>query len=1264
MINIFNKEKAKEFTRNLNKEINKLSGYRLKLYEPDEDPDGNFHALCSDVLKIGSQNNKCREKFAGILLSKSFQDLLYHKVGDHLGYSKDEIKKKSIRKKISDAVIASTFQDLRRRRDVPGRIQPFPDSYSTDKRFAPKNRQRDWRYGDYKYLDIPQNFFWNIFPSENKKVFSPYYIKENKLIIHDASIELNYSNIDNISRGEKFRVQESSQKEIFSDSFLGGKTYKKIFCDLKHLSIRGSTVNNGSGNRSESFYTRRPLYFFNKSNNNITDFKLESNIGYYKEQDCVHHFEIKKSFIGKNYFNVSIDAKSLKEDGKLYLETISRKITDKDLVLDADWHKLDENYKKQVMSRIDNINFKNQIKKGKDLWLYSFKNNHKNRQKLHKFFLKNNLKSKFWGNDKYRSLGGADFLVSGDFIIDVGWYFRTLNFPLDAQSYFTHIYSSDKNLKSINHIVKFCIFTVIDQLANKHITTHKNNLLNVLSIMSSYTKPVNLNESFQFIKGQLAASKEGVINDAKEFKGGENNAVSFMTSLRLYGVKEYRPLRVGYNPLIFQTSKQLYDRVWTSIVNEKKISLKENKSILGENTSKTGRDIEERNSRKARESLVNVTLSKLINYLSKKPSKKLYEVHDWLEAEQLRFCESYYQNFEAHPASRDGTSKKYQRVIKEYEEMEKKNVHHEFIGIYKNFVGDKNLKHNEVTIHGDVYVSPENKLRELRKAEDIEIKKFKKIFKNEHKEKLKKLKASSSALDKKILKAIESEGINAEKEYINRRLFQETNNIQKKIGFPGKSNQFIRYTTSSYNENGKELKELYKELNKTDTKLLSEELFDRTLPIADKITSKIRRWLIEEKLNFIHATESGFKIHNLHSRKIEKKNFFFYPSFSEATLDKFFTLKKTFINVYDVLIIDSIKNILSLVVIDNSFAEDLDDEIRLILRQTQKNLEASAHDGLLTVTEKIRMQSIEGILILVQNFIKIQQRINFDKAFYRVSKSLYTITSFIEGYYAYSRDLDRLLHEEKKEPESFFNPANKYFQYFKNINHGVYEPIKPNILKDLEKDRSNYALLQNKENMFIFINKDMHALLSVYERVFEEMITTTKDEINKISLTEGTHISLLKYPLDVLIGTWEAINHLKSIKRYINLLEKYDFYEIDQSINLVKNKNNQYISKEDASFAIRKPNKSNSKINLNDLSGYLKKYKNPRYQNDRKYTQCNDILKNNSIKIDVDSDDYYVSREDFINYIKKDGSYRKLKNLSIPTLDIRSAGFKDFTEMS
>ena len=108
MINIFNKEDIKKFTRDLDKEIKKLDQYRPKFYEPDEDPDGNFHALCSDILKV-CQNDKLREKFAGILLGKPFQNLLYQEVGKHLGYTEEEIKKKSIKKKISDAVTATTF---------------------------------------------------------------------------------------------------------------------------------------------------------------------------------------------------------------------------------------------------------------------------------------------------------------------------------------------------------------------------------------------------------------------------------------------------------------------------------------------------------------------------------------------------------------------------------------------------------------------------------------------------------------------------------------------------------------------------------------------------------------------------------------------------------------------------------------------------------------------------------------------------------------------------------------------------------------------------------------------------------------------------------------------------------------------------------------------------------------------------------------------------------------------------------------------------
>ena len=1256
MINIFNKKDIKKFTSDLDKEIKKLDHYRPKFYEPDEDPDGNFHALCSDILKV-CQNDKLREKFAGILLGKPFQNLLYQEVGKHLGYTEEEIKKKRIRKKISDAVIATTFQQ-----DYIF-LKPYGAQTESWREDEEAIDEKSICSGNFKYLEIPHNFFWNIFPSENKKVFSPHYIKDNKLIIHDASVELNYNSnnwvSDNCTRGEKFRVKESMQKEIFSNYFKKGNIFKKIFCDLKHFPI--SSI---YSNYSENFYTRAPLCFFNKAKNNITDFKLESNTGYYLESDnrdyndsdCIHNFKIQKSFIGKSSFHALIDAETLKEEGKLYLETISRKITEKDLLLDAEWYKLDNYNKENYLSnqfRIDveadedvkglNINFINQIKNGKDLWLYKFKNNHKNRERIRKFFLKNNLKKEFWGNNKYIAKNTLEYLVTGDFVINVGWYFKHLYFPLNKESVISGWFLSEFNeLESVHDVVKSCILTVIGQLASEHVTSHKKNFLNIFSIIDSYSKPVNLNESFQFIKGQLAASKAGLISDAKDFesKGSGGNSVSFMTSSYVYGTtrNQYK-WNITTNPLRFDTNEELYNRVWNSIL-EKKISLKKNKPIFGESLSTTGQEIEDKNSRHARELLVDSVLNDLTKELSKQPTKKLSDIHDWLEAEQLKFCESYYINFEMHPSARDGTSRKFKRVLKLYEDMPDINVHKNFEFKYKEFVGYDEQR-DKVTKRGDIYSSKESQLKELMRKEDIEIKKFKQKFRDEYINKSEKY-----TWYKKLF------GDFSEKDYIKSRLksihiIEET---RKNIKFPGKKNPLLRYTTSSYNQSGKKLKEIYKEFSNANIKSSGIKFIHKDKSSFDEITSKMRRWLIEEELDAINITENGYDLSIIRKRKVEDKNFFFYPKYQNASLDKVFTLKKTYGDVWDNSIINSINSILSLVVMDNSFAEDIDDEIHL-------------RQGLDELTFKTKNNHLKNIWILIKNFVKIQRRINFDKAFYRVGNSLHSITSFLEGFYAYSRDLDRLMHEEDKRSEIFFNPSNRYFQYFKNIKHDNFEPIKPNILKVLEKDRSNYALLQNKENMFVFINKDMNTLINVYKGVFEEMITRTRDEVNEISLTEKTHLCVVTYPLETLIGTWEALNHLKSIKRYINLIEKYDFYEIDQSIKLVKNNNNLYISKEDASFAIRKPNKSSRKNNLNDLSDYLKKYKNPRYQNHRKYEQCNDILKDNSIMINANSDDCYINREDFINYIKKDGSYRKLKDLSIPTLD-NTVSLKSFTEMS
>ena len=103
----------------------------------------------------------------------------------------------------------------------------------------------------------------------------------------------------------------------------------------------------------------------------------------------------------------------------------------------------------------------------------------------------------------------------------------------------------------------------------------------------------------------------------------------------------------------------------------------------------------------------------------------------------------------------------------------------------------------------------------------------------------------------------------------------------------------------------------------------------RIAPSFDEITSKMRRWLIEEELDAINITENGYDLSIIRKRKVEDKNFFFYPKYQNASLDKVFTLKKTYGDVWDNSIINSINSILSLVVMDNSFAEDIDDEIHL-----------------------------------------------------------------------------------------------------------------------------------------------------------------------------------------------------------------------------------------------------------------------------------------------------------------------------------------------
>ena len=458
---------------------------------------------------------------------------------------------------------------------------------------------------------------------------------------------------------------------------------------------------------------------------------------------------------------------------------------------------------------------------------------------------------------------------SGKSTWSVGFYFKHLYFPLNKESPISGWYLSEfDELESIYDVVKFCILTVISKLASGHVTSHKKNFLNIFSIIDSYSKPVNLNESFQFIKGQLGASKAGLIRDAKDFEsiGSGNNSVSFMTSsFNVYGTSGNKhKWDITTNPLRFDTNEELYSRVWNSIL-EKKISLKKNKPIFGESLSTTGREIEDKNSRHARELIVDSVLNDLTKKLSKQPTKKLSNIHDWLEAEQLKFCESYYINFESHPSARDGTSRKFKRVIKKYEDMLDIDVHKNFKSRYEEFVGYDEQR-DKVEKRGDIYVSKESQLKELIRKEDIEIKKFKQKFRDEYINK-----SEVYILRKELF------GDSSEKDYIKSRLKNVHTNaeIMKNIKFPTKKNPLLRYTTSSYNQSGKKLKEIYKEFSNANIKSSGIKFIHKDKSSFDEITSKMRRWLIEEELDAINITENGYDLSIIRKRKVEDKNFFF-----------------------------------------------------------------------------------------------------------------------------------------------------------------------------------------------------------------------------------------------------------------------------------------------------------------------------------------------------------------------------------------------------
>lgn len=1253
MFKTFNKQKSYDFINDLNKNIRKHKDHRIKFFAPDEDSDGNFHNLSSALNSITFENDEYRKLFGKYLLSTDFQDQLYLNVGKFLGYNEKEQKKKSIRKKISDAVITSAFKDTSTIRST--------------------NLTKD-----DKYLHIKDNLYYHILPSEKKNIFSTHYIENNKLIINNVAVylrpklRLRQSMLGSLP-GYKFD-NKRSLKDIVSP-FYKNKSLYKICCDLNSLVIQ----NYISGEYvSESFYNSTPLCFSNK--NFKSSFKLESDIAYYRERVNARHpiysrykfpVKIEKSFIGKGSINAFFDASKFsnkKEIKTLLLEKISKKITSKDLVLDAKWYK-DTKNEDRLLRRFNLNRHKNivdQIKKT-GFWLYKFKNTSKNRKKLHEFFSKNNFKIKFWGDDKYRASGRTDYLVSGDFIVNVGKYFAFLNFPLKSENPFKKINS--EKVESVADAVELCIQWAMGTCLLHHIKSQDKNYKKVFRILRSYTKPVNINESIQFMKGQLESSKENLIKhaDRRRYGAGQSFVKDLIASNSYfrypYRFEQSRPF---LDPLKFDSSHKLHGRIWQSILEEQ-VLLKDKKSIGVGNESLNQANVEMNNLSFAKKNIIKTILNDFEKIIDTQQPNNLSKINDWLKAEQLNFCQSYYENFENHPNAVDGTTKAFKKIYKKYRDMNNDQIETLFINIYKNFIGE---------YQGGL--SPEKRVKDLLYKYELRSKKIRMRVEKFHKElpkmlgnrKSKKLIIELSPLANDIESVFERKQLQQE-DLVDEIVDFAIQDLKKKLNFPGKKNYLLRFLTPSYNNSGKYIKEIYKKLI-VQKRELEESIKDsqKRQKIQDKLDSTnhlLRLWLVEEEMNYIEISDDR----KGYFKSKGAKKFFFYPNYKNTSIEKIFTLKNIYMNIWSDDIVDLVLNIISLMQLENSFAIDLE---KAILKNEAPHKRESIdeqiarlkkHNGVTTKSSKSRQERHE-FWGLINNFVKIQKTINFDRVFYGVGDSFFRVISFLEGFFAYSVSEDFI-----DEIEGLGSHRNKFMirkegATYENEIISLWDSKKETILtmdkaaqQDIRTKNDSFAILQNKDAVFKTIHNEIDSLIKVYGKVFDEIIDTFEEEINQKNMGFFPLQASLSYTLETLIGSWEALNHLKAIKNYINLIEKYDLYNINVNFNQANKK--RYITKEDANFLIKKSNTSHSISSLEELSKYLQKNKEPKYQNDIKYRQLLKILRANSIKIEKINGVDCIEKKAFVDYLRTGMGYRNLKKLHFPNMSVRNLGFNSLT---
>ena len=448
------------------------------------------------------------------------------------------------------------------------------------------------------------------------------------------------------------------------------------------------------------------------------------------------------------------------------------------------------------------------------------------------------------------------------------------------------------------------------------------------------------------------------------------------------------------------------------------------------------------------------------------------------------------------------------------------------------------------------------------------------------------------------------------------------------LGFGNGNKGIHRYLTNSYLEHFEELKIIYKQCisfeesvkviskkihdakktnKKATVKRLQNEISDIRRSLKN-LVPEMRKWIIQQEMDVLLSAK-------IKRNKDNESSWFFYPDF-----------KKIFNKELQ---------------LENIFKKEWDKDINQIVTQARKYGTLYGPEFINEFIENIKYEIkkiektekngyLKEIYLLVIAFMEFEESVSFDRTYYSLCDAMLRLCLVFEGINPYTEfTKDALYALAKRDIDILVDYYNESFMHTNQLFIFNYAYI------------GLQAQFHNDENVY----EAMKEVTSKADEgdIAESYLEAVNLKENIKQVVNGDKLAAIIHP-KLVIGSLCAVNHFKNIRKYLDLVEKFNLFELEESEVLsIKD-----IPKKDAAFLMRKRTKD--KATISTLEDYLRENKLPKYQNNNKYKELNKLIKSGEIMVSKDRGTRFIDKKSFIKWLKKRKDYRKLHTIKKPKL--------------